>query len=100
MSAYRSDSMIADEVAQALGDVVKGRRILVAVHDGRVTLRGVVADPSMRRLIKDLVGDIDGVDAITDLITVDPRAMESPAIAPPPSKESSLAEARRSRMRN
>lgn len=100
MSAYRSDSMIADDVAQALGEVVKGRRILVAVHDGRVTLRGVVADPVMRRLLKDRVADIDGVTAITDLITVDAAAMMAPTVTLPAATVSSLDEARRARLRN
>lgn len=100
MSAYRSDSMIADDVAQSLSEVVCGQRILASVHAGRVTLRGVVAEPALRRLIKDRVGEIDGITAITDLITVDPDALNAVRVLPCNGSVVSLDQARSDRTRN
>ena len=97
MSDYRSDSMIADEVAQVLASVSTGRRILVAVHDGRVTLRGVVADATLRRSIKDQVADIEGVAAITDLLRVDAAALSGQREGNVASPVTPIGEARRTR---
>lgn len=83
MTAYHSDTSIADDILQALAAVLPGIRISVLVHDGRVTLRGVVAEPATRRTLKDVVGDVEGVNAITDLTTLHSGAAAS-AVAQPP----------------
>ena len=70
MSTYHCDGSIADEVYQVLSALPAANRVAVSVHDGRVLLRGVVNHPAERSAIKDLVADIDGVSAITDMITV------------------------------
>lgn len=84
MTAYLSDTGIADEILKALSTVVPGRQISVLVHDGRVTLRGVVAEAATRRTIKDLVGDVEGVSAITDLITLQAPVLAGNKQAPAP----------------
>ena len=84
MTAYQSDTSIADEILHVLATTLPGQRISVLVHDGRVTLRGSVAEPATRRMIKDLVGDVDGVSAITDLITIHAPATVAPTPAPHP----------------
>lgn len=99
MSDYRSDSMIADEVADRLATFPGEHRILASVQDGRVTLRGSVADVSLRRAIKDEVADIDGVSAITDLLRVSSGAQESHATSPAaPSPVTPINRTRRQRL--
>lgn len=82
MSACRTDSMIADEIAQVLGEPVARRQVLVTVHAGRVTLRGTVPDATARRALKDRVADVEGVTAITDLLRIDPAGSSLPASPP------------------
>ena len=77
MTAYQSDTSIADDILHALATTLPGQRVSVLVHDGRVTLRGSVAEAATRRMIKDVVGDVDGVSAITDLITIQPVAADT-----------------------
>ena len=77
MSTYHCDGSITDEVHQALAALPEARRVAVSVHDGRVVLRGTVADSGSRRTIKDQIAMIDGVSSITDLLTV-----VQPAAAP------------------
>lgn len=69
MSTYHYDGSITDEVHQALAALPAGSRVTFSVHDGRVVLRGTVADSSSRA-IKDQIAMIDGVSAITDLLSV------------------------------
>ena len=70
MSTYHYDGSITDEVHQALAALPAGSSVSFSVHDGRVVLRGTVADSSSRRAIKDQIAMIDGVSAITDLLSV------------------------------
>jgi osmotically-inducible protein OsmY len=72
-----ADSNMAADITRAIECIttIPTESLSIRVRNGRVCLRGTLKERHQREFVEEVVSHLDGVNGVTDLITVGPQVI-------------------------